>query len=57
MILITIFFSLLQDIADKGASRDRSDSPANLTNGPGSPTVIVTSNKANPPNASASARV
>lgn len=47
--------SLLQEIAGKGAaSREKTD----LTNGPGSPTVVVTSNKPNPPNtSSASARV
>ncbi|XP_054722023.1 uncharacterized protein LOC129231686 [Uloborus diversus] len=41
--------------SDKGASRT-SDSPANITNGPGSPTVIVANSKS-APHTSASARV
>ncbi|XP_055930322.1 uncharacterized protein LOC129960736 [Argiope bruennichi] len=41
------------DSSHKGASK--ADAPANVTNGPGSPTVIVSSNRGNtkPPNASA----
>ncbi|GFY16941.1 transposable element Tcb2 transposase [Trichonephila clavipes] len=50
----------LADSSEKGASKAISDVPNNVTNGPGSPTVIIASNrgnKANNPNASVSARV
>lgn len=49
------------DSSEKGAAKAISDTPTNVTNGPGSPTVIVASNrgsnKVNNPNASISARV
>ncbi|GBL96718.1 hypothetical protein AVEN_111854-1 [Araneus ventricosus] len=43
------------DSSEKGASK--ADAPANVTNGPGSPTVIVASNRGNTKAPNASARV